>query len=120
MIICQVYCKGLAGKDLKNKAHLTSLFIGLIGSEKRKGRDACIRETGVPPHMLVSVCEGKRDPHGTACMSHYVVSWCRAEPIALLIKASLSRVSGSFSFSADFFPHSAARTASGFNQQRLA
>lgn len=36
---------------------------------------------------------GRRDPHGTACMSHYAVSWCRAGPVALLIKASLSRVS---------------------------
>ncbi len=67
---------------------------------------------------LVSAHARKRDPHGTACMSHYIVSWCRAEPVALLIKASLSRVSGSFSLSADFFPRSAARTASGFHQQR--
>lgn len=47
-------------------------------------------------------------------MSHYVVSWCRAEPVTLLIKASLSRVSGSFSLSADFSPHVAARAAPAF------
>lgn len=47
-------------------------------------------------------------------MSHYIVPGCRAEPVALLIKASLSHMSGSFSLSSDVFPHSAACAASRF------
>lgn len=74
----------------------------------RKQRLMCMYQRNKPAVLLVSAREGKRDPHGTARMSHCVVSRCRAQSVALLIKASLSRVSGSFSLSADFSPRSAA------------
>lgn len=58
-----------------------------------------------PACVFVSAREELR----TACTSHYTVSRCTVQPGALLIKASLSRVSGSFSPSADF-----ASAVSGF------
>lgn len=76
-----------------------SSYIGLTGSRGGRKKEKVERYRR---NKLVSARDRKRDPHGTACMSHYVVSWCRAEPVTLLIKASLSRVSGSFSLSADF------------------
>ena len=94
-----------------------SSFIELTGSRKEKGkRWRCVY--GALQRAVLHGCfEGEILTGQLACLITFV-SRCRAEPVTLLIKASLSRVSGSVSLSADCFPHSAARTDSWFYSRR--
>lgn len=98
----------------KNNTSVSSFF-NAYSLQRWKAIELCASDK--PVCVLAPLWERKCDSPRTACMSHYVVSWCRAEPVALLIKASLSHVSGSFSLSADSLQHSAACISSGFNQR---
>lgn len=86
-----------------------SSFIGLTGSRKEKGKRWRCVYRGHQRAVVHACFEGEILTGQLACLITFV-SRCRAEPVTLLIKASLSRVSGSVSLSADCSPHSAARS----------
>lgn len=101
-----------------------SSIIGLIGSGKKqkKGKvEVCVSKGKKKCWSLARVLLLKRESETLAGQLACLIMLspgAEQSPSPLLIKASLSRVSGSFLLSADFFPHSAARAASGFHPQR--